>query len=291
VGARAADAGGEAKIRAFRSVPVHASTQAMVARPAALQLATVVATLLVGVVAFAPAAQAASCPAARSVPSAGSMGAATAATLCLLNAERGARGLAPLVSQPLLEDPATGYSLAMVQQRFFDHVSPDGQVLAQRLAGYLLKAQGWSIGENLGWGEGHYATPAAIVAQWMNSDGHRVNILNPSFREIGIGIVNGSPAGSDPGSSATYTTNFGSRLVGGLLPEIRLDLAGPSTSPTMASSAASNPAAASPKRVSAATKRRIKAQCTSQARRTKSRSARARRISRCVASRLPAARR
>jgi hypothetical protein len=64
------------------------------------------------------------------------------------------------------------------------------------------------LGENLAWGTGGLATPGAIMQAWMNSPGHRENILNPDFREVGIGVVAGNPAAAD-GYGATYATEFG----------------------------------------------------------------------------------
>ena len=66
------------------------------------------------------------------------------------------------------------------------------------------------IGENLAWGSGERSTPRSIVRAWMNSAGHRHNILNGRFREIGIGVVDSSPV-STANRGATYTTTFGSR--------------------------------------------------------------------------------
>ena len=214
----------------------------------------------------APAAQAADCAGADLLPSAATATTAQAATLCLLNAERAGQGLAPLGSDAVLEQAATAYSAAMIQQRFFAHVSPAGQLLEQRLAPYVTGAQTWDVGENLAWGETSLATPRAIVSGWMHSDAHRANILNARFTEIGIGIVSGSPAGSAPTESATYTTEFGAR------------------------SAAGTTSASSSPQVSAATKQRIRATCARVARRTPaSRATRRARAARCVAKRLRAA--
>jgi hypothetical protein len=167
-------------------------------------------------------------------------------------------------------------------------VSASGQTLAQRLGAYLAPAQAWAIGENIAWGEGTMAAPRAIVDDWMRSDAHRVNILAPNFREIGIGIVNGSPSGSAPASSATYTTEFGLRATvpapreQGPTPAIGVT---PSPPPARA---AKPPKAA--QRVSAAAKRRIDAQCRRIVRRTRSSRARKARFDRCVRARLRAAR-
>ena len=213
----------------------------------------------------APAAHAADCAGADLLPAATTATTVKAATLCLLNDERAAQGLAPLASDTVLERAATDYSATMIQQRFFAHVSPAGQLLEQRLAPYFSGAQTWDVGENLAWGEDAMATPRAIVAGWMRSDAHRANILNGRFDEIGVGIANGSPAGSAPNQSATYTTHFGTRSGAG------------------ATSASSSP------RVSAATKRQITTRCSRAARRkTASRSTRRARAARCVAKRLRA---
>lgn len=223
---------------------------------------TIVAALAVA----APAAQAADCAGADLLPSAATATVAKGATLCLLNAERAGQGVAPLRTDTVLEQAATVYSATMIAQRFFAHVSPAGQLLEQRLAPYFSGAQTWDVGENLAWGETWMATPRAIVFGWMHSDAHRANILNARFSEIGIGIVSGSPAGSAPSRSATYTTEFGTRSGAG------------------ATSASSVP------HVPAATKRRITASCARVARRTPaSRSTRRARAARCVAKRLRAA--
>lgn len=216
----------------------------------------------------APVAQAADCIGADLQPSSATMSVVSSATLCLLNNERTTRGLAPLSSQPLLAGVATAYSQSMVVDRFFAHVSPAGQLLSQRLTGYVAGAQDWAIGENLAWGEGQKATPAQTVDAWMNSEGHRANILSGEFREIGIGIVNGTPIGSPLATSATYTTEFGR-------------VSSPAPAP-----AATNAVAASAPVVSAATKGRIKAACRRSAKRTKSSRARRTRVARCVSTKL-----
>ncbi|MDP1849472.1 MAG: CAP domain-containing protein [Solirubrobacteraceae bacterium] len=230
----------------------------------------------------APAAQAATCAGADVSPAAASIGTAKAAVLCLLNHQRAARGLAPLVGEASLESAATRYSRTMVQERFFAHVSPSGQTLRQRLAAYIGSARDFTVGENLAWGEGARATPASIVRGWMNSDGHRANILNGAFTEIGIGIVPGSPVGSLPTGSATYTTHFGSR--------------GRSASPPAGVSAASvttgAPGARRSRRISTREKSQIRRYCHRVARRTKaSRKTRVARYDRCMRRELRAAKR
>lgn len=132
------------------------------------------------------------------------------ATLCLLNRQRAAHGLPRLREHRSLSTAAKKYARLMVAKRFFDHVSPAGSTMASRIkrTNYLHHTHAWSLGENIAWGSGGLATPAQIVNAWMHSAGHRANILDGSFREIGIGIALGAPNG---GSGATYVNDFGAR--------------------------------------------------------------------------------
>jgi uncharacterized protein YkwD len=132
--------------------------------------------------------------------------------LCLVNAERARRGLARLRANPRLGRAATAHSRDMVGRDYFDHVSLGGSTVTDRIrrSGYLSGARSYALGENLAWGTGRLATPHQIVRSWMNSPGHRRNILTPRFREIGIGVVLGAP-GQSGRSGATYTTKFGQR--------------------------------------------------------------------------------
>ncbi|HEV7750575.1 MAG TPA: CAP domain-containing protein [Baekduia sp.] len=138
---------------------------------------------------------------------------AVAATLCLLNEQRAAQHLPALTQSSPLDRAAGGYAGAMVDQRFFDHVSPGGSTLLQRIkaAGWVAASGSWTVGENIAWGSGSLGTPASIVDGWMHSAGHRANILNGSFAEIGIGIAEGAPRGGVGGEAGTYVTDFGSR--------------------------------------------------------------------------------
>ncbi len=133
-------------------------------------------------------------------------------TLCLLNDERASRGLHKLRLNAQLTNAARAHSGDMVAKRYFDHVSKSGKDVVDRLyrTGYLGDAQSWIVGENLAWGSGSRGTPKQILMAWMNSPGHRQNILTGRYREIGIGVVDGTPAGRRA-DGATYTTTFGAR--------------------------------------------------------------------------------
>src|SRR3954449_2027451 len=174
--------------------------------------AALLATALVALAAPAGAhasARAAACPGADLVPDAGNLAQVGQATLCLLNDERAAAGLRPLTYSAALTTPSAAYSTRMVGENFFAHVSPDGTTLESRLtaARYIAPDGDWFVGENLAWGQGDLATARNIAIAWMNSPGHRHNILEPEFTEVGIGIVPGTPG--DPNWGATYTTDFG----------------------------------------------------------------------------------
>jgi uncharacterized protein YkwD len=113
----------------------------------------------------------------------------------LVNAERTAKGLPPLKRVPHLDDAARYHATDMVQDKYFQHDSYDrvnNQLKfacrwSDRVAGFY---ENWSnLGENLAQG---YASPADAMAGWMSSQGHRDNILNPSFTEIGVGYATGA---------------------------------------------------------------------------------------------------
>jgi uncharacterized protein YkwD len=154
--------------------------------------------------AWAPAALAA-CADSGAAPSDSG---AVAATLCLLNEQRADHGLEAFSRSTTLDRAADDYAADMVKRRFFDHVSPGGGTMMDRIkaAGWAPSGS-WSAGENIAWGSGSLATPASIVNGWMHSAGHRANILNGSFSQIGIGIAAGAPQGGIRGGG-TYVTDF-----------------------------------------------------------------------------------
>jgi len=131
-------------------------------------------------------------------------------TVCLVNAERTARGVGQLRLDRRLSTASRRHSQDMVAKRYFAHDSRSGAGFSARIArtGWMNGRGAWSVGENIAWGSGTQATPRSIVAAWMRSAGHRHNILNAKFRVIGIGIARRAPVGSAAG--ATYTTDFGS---------------------------------------------------------------------------------
>ncbi|MGW3328005.1 CAP domain-containing protein [Streptomyces virginiae] len=108
------------------------------------------------------------------------------AVLALVNKERSAAGCGPLTVNAKLAAAARAYSDTMARSGVMSHTGPDGSTMTSRVeaAGY-----GWSrLGENIARGQ---SDADAVMKAWMNSSGHRANILNCSFREIGIGVHKG----------------------------------------------------------------------------------------------------
>lgn len=161
--------------------------------------------------ASAPAAPA-SCPNAEARPGDASESTLSKATVCLVNRERTGRRMRALRVNRRLSRAAVSHTRDMISRSYFEHVSAAGKNVVDRLlsTGYLGQVKSWLVGENLAWGAGSRSSPREIVISWMNSPGHRRNILNRRFREIGIGVVFGAP-GRNSEVAATYTTTFGCR--------------------------------------------------------------------------------
>jgi uncharacterized protein YkwD len=170
---------------------------------------------LVALPAAPAAAGTTACANATVVPTARTLDEARSATMCLINRDRTKRGMTALHTNRTLQASARAYARDMVRRSFFDHTSPSGETLTERIrqdTRYLAGALRWEIGENLAWGTGSRATPAQIVAGWMRSPGHRANILHASFREMGLGIAVGTPVDAAAASgAATYANQFGRR--------------------------------------------------------------------------------
>lgn len=115
----------------------------------------------------------------------------------LTNAEREKYGLKPLVWNEALAELARAHSKDMAERNFFDHYNPDGESPFDR-----MKAAGiqyMAAAENVAAGQ---ASPEAVMDSWMNSQGHRANILNPKLEELGVGLARGG------GYGIYWTQNF-----------------------------------------------------------------------------------
>ena len=102
----------------------------------------------------------------------------------LVNEIRVQNGLQALSADWELSRVARYKSQDMVDNRYFSHTSPTYGTPFQMIRAFGLSYR--SAGENIAYG---YAAPQAVVNAWMNSSGHRANILNASYTRIGVGYV------------------------------------------------------------------------------------------------------
>ncbi len=100
----------------------------------------------------------------------------------LVNARRAQNGLKPLAENWELSRVARYKSADMAGKRYFSHESPTYGSPYQMMRSFGISFR--SAGENIAYGQ---RTPAAVVGAWMNSSGHRANILNSSYTHIGVG--------------------------------------------------------------------------------------------------------
>ena len=117
--------------------------------------------------------------------------------LALVNTERAAAGCGALVADRGLAALALAHSADMRDRHFFDHVNPDGLDPFQRAerAGVTARA------ENIAYGQ---PDAAAVMTAWMNSPGHRANILDCSLTRLGVGVAQGAGGPGGPRTSAEH---------------------------------------------------------------------------------------
>ncbi|NEB81420.1 CAP domain-containing protein [Streptomyces sp. SID14478] len=125
----------------------------------------------------APAAQA---------PATSSQSAAAAQVLSLVNQERAKAGCSPVTADGGLASLATAFSEDMAARNFFDHTDPDGATPWDRAKKVGITDLG---GENIARGQ---ANAQSVMDAWMNSPGHRANILNCDYKTLGVGVHFGS---------------------------------------------------------------------------------------------------
>jgi uncharacterized protein YkwD len=187
------------------------------AKTGSLIAAAAILLAALAVFSAAPANAAASAPCGHSTaaPAQLSLHEMRTSELCLINRVRAHYDLHPLSFNAPLRDSATGHSDSMVIHDYFAHEGPGGPIDSRvSRAGYLSRARAFTVGENIGGGHGRrYGSPMAVFEGWMHSPPHRANILDPTYRDIGIGVVRGFPLGANAGS-ATYTVDFGARSDG-----------------------------------------------------------------------------
>ena len=107
--------------------------------------------------------------------------------LDLVNAERTKRGISALTLDSNVSSVATKKSQDMVNKNYFDHTSPTYGSPFDMMKQFGISYR--TAGENIAKGQ---KTPQEVVTAWMNSEGHRKNILNPNFTNLGVGIAKDS---------------------------------------------------------------------------------------------------
>lgn len=131
-----------------------------------------------------PSTKAAPPPASKPAARSNNDGSLAAQVVDLVNVERAKKpGCAPLAEESHLDKAAQDYSDDMSAGNFFSHTSPAGVTFDQRIknAGYTKPG-----GENIAMGQ---TSAAQVMESWMNSQGHKDNILNCDFAKIGVGVT------------------------------------------------------------------------------------------------------
>ncbi|MFC6094260.1 CAP domain-containing protein [Saccharothrix lopnurensis] len=136
-------------------------------------------------------------PTAPDAPARSEVEIAEARVVELTNAERAAQGCPALAADDRLAAAARAHSADMAARDYFDHVSQDGRSFVDR-----VKAAGYPSpgAENIAAGQ---RTAEAVVKGWMDSPGHRANILNCKLKALGAGMARGGSYG------IYWTQNFG----------------------------------------------------------------------------------
>lgn len=179
-------------------------------------LAATLALACAGLLAAAPASALAECPNAELEAAEQSMDAIEQSVFCLINERRANAGLPAVRPSAQLAQAAASHSSDMVNRGYFAHSTPDGGSFIDRISrtGYMRGARNWLVGENLVWGSGSYSTPASMVKAWMESPGHRANLLRERFRELGVAAVRGTPYDRGEDDGVTVSSEYGQRALG-----------------------------------------------------------------------------
>ncbi|MGW6417939.1 CAP domain-containing protein [Streptomyces sp. NPDC055055] len=104
--------------------------------------------------------------------------------VALANTERDKAGCGPLRSERRLRAAAQGHADDMAARDYYEHHTPEGRDAGDRISGAGYAWATW--GENIHRGP---RTPARAMDDWMGSPGHRANILNCAFKDIGVGVA------------------------------------------------------------------------------------------------------
>src|SRR3954463_962541 len=137
---------------------------------------------------------------------------------CAINEFRAASGVRRLQPNPLLHRAAADYTNALLRGRFFSHNGDfaghddvSTPVRRLRVIGYVRPGYVWIVGEDLHWSTPETSSPGQIVQAWMDSPIHRIYLLKPKFRELGVAGAAGTPIDPDLPDGITVAAEFGFR--------------------------------------------------------------------------------
>lgn len=174
-------------------------------------LLTLAALTLAVLPAIAPGsgtAEASACQYKRMTPRRAGTRRAARSVACLINHRRRAHRVHRVRHRSPLRHAARGHTGYMIRHRCFSHQCSGEANLMDRVRreGYFSGASSYGCGEDLATQRRHRASPRNIVKIWMDSPEHRAVLLSGSYHHIGIGVVAGTPSGSNHGG--TYTADF-----------------------------------------------------------------------------------
>lgn len=133
-------------------------------------------------------------------------------SLDLHNQTRASKGLPRFCIHPALQRAARAHSKKMIDRGYYSHYSFNGESFSNRLKRYgytPLPGRYWTVGENIAYNSRTgVASADEVHSQWMNSPGHRANILDGEFKQIGIGAFSGNFKGKNV---TMWTADFGAR--------------------------------------------------------------------------------
>lgn len=129
-----------------------------------------------------------------------------------LNAVRVKAGLSVLRPAAALDAAAASHARSMLDEGFFAHESSNGEPSWVRISRFYALTPAWKVGENLIWRRGR-VDAAAVVRAWLESPPHRVNLLSPVWREVGVAALAGKSAPGVYGrrSVTLVVVDFGTR--------------------------------------------------------------------------------
>jgi uncharacterized protein YkwD len=135
------------------------------------------------------------------------------ALLSEMNEVRSRHGLRPLAMSSELRSAAVSHTRSMAETGLFQHDSADGSPFHERVLRYYdTRGHAWSVGENLAYGSAPLGATAAVNG-WLRSPAHRRNLLNPAWREVGVGaiVAKQAPGAFHGDTVAIVTADFGRR--------------------------------------------------------------------------------